>query len=195
MPEIRFHVLRTDGVERLRQAPQLRAAAFRLDVVGHAVVERHQADPIAIGLRDPCEHQRRVDRVIELVQLAGRRGHQAAAVDSDHDLLSALGLHLHDHRTVTPSGGRPAHAPDVVAADVVAQAREGGRGAGRAGASHAGHRAETAAQRQLHALDGDDVGKDRHLVWLLQPHLPAPPTIVARHAQVNRAEPVRASLR
>ena len=186
--EIRLDVARPDGVKRFGQPSDLRAPAFGFDESGDSVVEGHQSDAVSIGLGDPCEHQRRVDCMVELVQVARRRGHQAPAVERDHHLLATFCFHLDDDGAVAPRGGGPAHPPHVVPADVVAQTGECGGGAGRARSTHAHHRPEAAPQGQLNALDGNDVGKDGDLIRKLQPNLAAPPTIVPPHLQVDGAE-------
>jgi hypothetical protein len=186
--EVRLNVLRLDGVQLLGDPAQLRAASFGLDEARDPVVEGHEPDSVAVGLRDPREHERGVDGMVELVELAGRRGHETPAVDRDHHLLPALGLDLDHDRVVASSRGRPADSPDVVAAHIVTQAGEGGRSARRPRPPQAGHHAKAPPQSELHALDGDHIREDRHLVWMLQPHLASPPAVTPRDLKVDRAE-------
>ena len=185
MAEIGFDVLRLDGIERFGQPADLGAAALGLDEACDVVVERHQPHAVSISLGDPGEHQSRIDCMVQLVEVSRRRGHETTAIERDHHLLPALRLHLHDDGTVAPSSRCPAHAPDVIAANVVAQACERGRGARRTRATEAHHGAQAASQRQLHALDGDNVGKDRHLMWMLQADLPAPPAFIAPDLEID----------
>ena len=86
VPEIRFNVRSLDRVQRLRQEVKLCGSTLRLDEAGDAIVEGHEPDPVAMGLRYPGQHQSRVDRMVQLVQLTGWRGHEPAAVDGDHHL-------------------------------------------------------------------------------------------------------------
>src|SRR5207237_9165851 len=82
-----------------------------------------------------------------------------------------------------------------VAALAVAQTRDGRRGAGRLCASHAAHRAQSPPQRQLDALDRNDVRKYRNLALLRQPDLAPPPSLIAPDLQVDRTELIRAAPR
>src|SRR5207253_10141571 len=117
------------------------------------------------------------------------------AVDRDDDLLAALSLDLDHNRAVAPRGCSPAAASHVIAAHVVAQTRERSRGAGRLCASHADHRAQSPPQRQLDALDRNDVRKYRNLALLRQPDLAPPPSLIAPDLQVDRTELIRAAAR
>src|SRR5450759_4535781 len=195
MAEIRFDVLRLDGVERFGQPADLGAATLGLDEARDVVVKGHQPNAVSISLGDPGEHQSSVDRMVELVQVSRRRRHEASAVDRDHHLLTALSLDLNDDRTVAPSSRSPVHSPDVIATHIVAQASERGGGARRSGATKARHGTKTASQRQLYALDGDNVGEDRDLIRVLQPTLPAPPAFIAPDPDIDRAENKGAALR
>jgi len=193
--EIGLDVFRLHRIERLGDAAQLSSTALRLDEPGDAVVEGHHPDAISEGLRDPGQHQCGVDRVIQLVEVARGSGHQSTAVERDDHLLSTFGLDL-DHDWAVASGrGGPAHAADVVPADIVAQARECSRRTRRPGAAHPHHGSQPSSQRELDALDGDDVREHRGLRRLCQPDLPAPPSLVTPHLQVDRTEHVSASLR
>ena len=195
VPEVRLDVLGLDRVQRFGDTPKLNRAAFGFDEARDPIIERHHADAVAVRLRDPGQHQRGVDGVVELVQVASRRGHEAPAVERDHHLLPALRLDLDDHRAVAPGGRGPAHAPHIVTTHVVAQAGERGRRAGRPRPPHAGHRAEPAPQRELDALDRDDVRKNRDLLRFRQLDLTAPPPVFAPDLQVDGAKPIGASLR
>jgi len=192
--EIGLDVFRLHRVERFGDAAQLSRTPLRLDEPGDAVVEGHHSDAISEGLRDPGQHQRGVDRVIQLVEVARRSGHQPTAIERDDHLLSPFGLDLDHDRAVPSGGGGPAYAADVVAPDVVAQARERSRRARRPGAAHPHHGSQPSSQRELDALDGDDVREHRDLLRLRQPDLPAPPSFVTPHLQVDRTEHVSASL-
>ena len=195
VPEIRLDELWLDRVQRLGDPPQLGRPALRLEEIGDAIVECHQADPVAESLRHPGEHQSGVDGVVELVQVARRRGHQAPAVEGDDHLLSALGLDLDDHRPVAPRGRCPADAAHVVAAHVLAQARECRRGARGPRASHARHRAQAPTQRELDAPDRDHVGKDSRVFSVRKADLAPPPAVPPPDLQVDGVKDIRAALR
>jgi len=186
--EIGFDVLRPDRVQGLSHAPQLGAAALRLEEPADAVVERHETDPVAVRLRDPGQHQRRVDGVVQLVQRARRGGHQAPAVDGDHDLLALLRLDLDDDRPVAAGRRAPAHPADVVARHVVTQPGECGGRAWRPGAALARHRPQAAPERELDALDGQDAGEHRDLFSRRHPHLAPPPAAGPGNLEIDRAE-------
>ncbi len=140
--EVGLHVFRLNRVQGFGDPPQLQRAALRLDEAGHMIIERHHANAVAVRLSDPREHQRRVDRVVQLVKGTGGRGHQATAVDRDDHLLPALGFDLDHHGPIAPRCGRPAHPAHVISAHVVAQARKRGRRSGRPRPSHARHRTQ-----------------------------------------------------
>ena len=132
-----------------------------------------------MGLRDPRQHQSGIDCMVQLVELSCGRSHQTAAVDGDHHLLAALSLDLDHHRPVAARGRGPADAPHVVSPDVVAQSSKSGGRARRLRAPLPDQRAQAPAQRQLDALDGDDVREHSDVVRQLQAHLAAQPAVLA----------------
>ena len=105
MPEVGLDVRSFDRVQRLGQEMKLCGSPLRLDEAGDAIVEGHEPDPVAMGLRDPGQHQRGIDCMVQLVELSCRRGHQPAAVDGDHHLLAALSFDLDHHRPVRAGRG------------------------------------------------------------------------------------------
>jgi len=123
--EVWLDVVGLDRIQSLGEPAHLRAPPFRLDEAGDAVVEGHETDAVAVSVGDPRKHQGGVDCVIELVERARGRSHQAAAIKRDHHLLAAFRLDLDDHRMVAPGCRRPAHAPYVVATNVVPESGEG----------------------------------------------------------------------
>jgi hypothetical protein len=65
--KVRLHIVRPNRIKGFRDALQLRTPALGLDERLDLIVEGHQAHAIAISLGNPSEHQRRVDRVVELL--------------------------------------------------------------------------------------------------------------------------------
>src|SRR5579859_930426 len=113
--------------------------------------------------------------MVELLEVAGGRGHQPSAVDGDHDLLAALGLDLDHNGPVATCSRSPADPPDIVAANIVPQPGERRRRSRWTGAPQSGHRAQSAPQAELDTLDGNHVRKDSDLTRMRQPDLPTPP--------------------
>src|SRR2546421_29467 len=81
------------------------AAAARREVRAHVIGEPQQTDLIALADRDVGQHERRVDGMIELGELAERARHHPTGVEQDHETLLPLGLVLHADRT-SPTRGR-----------------------------------------------------------------------------------------
>src|SRR5579859_1063541 len=190
MTKVGLDIVGLDRVQGLGDALQLHAPALRLYERFDLVVEGHQSNAIAMSLRDPGEHQSGVDGMVELLQVAGGRGHQPSAFDGDHDLLATLGLDLDHNGPVATCSCSPADPPDVVAANIVPQPCERGRRSRWTGPPQSGRRAKSAPQAELDAFVGDDVRKDSDLAWMGQPDLPKPPTRVAPHLQVHRSEAI-----
>ena len=187
-PEVGLDVLGPDRIEDLVESVHLRRPALGGQVLVDLVSEGQQPHPVALLLGQPAEEQGRIDGMVELGEHARRRRHQPAAVEQEHHLLAALGLQLDRHRLVAAGGRFPVDAPEVVAGQVVAQAREGGGGARRPSPPLAGPERHAAAQCELVAADGQDVGIDGGLFGDRDADLAHPEAARTPAAEVQRAE-------
>ena len=150
---------RTGGVEK---ATQLRGAGARRQRAGDRVGEGEHPGAIAGAKRDVHEQQRRIDRVVQLGELARADAHQPAVIQADHQRLRTLGDELGGHEAPGARGGAPVDGAQRVVGKRLAHALE----LAALGAQSHGAKPElgelTAPRQRLVHVDGSEIRIDPH---------------------------------